>query len=180
MVVVVFDMSSLQITPDDMRPIDRDVHTRLITPRGRSPESNGDLKAILTELSLISERINTIASRVGRAIAAMELEDANIGMTTVQHIVAAHFDVSRIDIISARRTRTVVRPRQIAMYLCRVLTPKSLGEIGRCFGGRDHSTVHHAIQVVTRLLVEDPALSKDIGFLTGEILVRGTDDLKHI
>ena len=67
---------------------------------------------------------------------------------------------------SARRSRTVARPRQIAMFLSKNLTTRSLPEIGRKFGGRDHTTVIHAIKKIQELVKNDSTLSEDIEILT--------------
>ena len=67
---------------------------------------------------------------------------------------------------SARRSRTVARPRQIAMFLSKNLTTRSLPEIGRKFGGRDHTTVIHAIKKIQELVKNDSSLSEDIEILT--------------
>ena len=69
----------------------------------------------------------------------------------IQKLVSAHFDLKPVDLISARRARAVARPRQIAMYLAKRLTTRSLPEIGRKFGGRDHSTVIHAVRRIEGL-----------------------------
>lgn len=66
---------------------------------------------------------------------------------------------------STKRARMVARPRQIAMYLCKQLTSKSLPEIGRKFGGRDHTTVIHAVKTVEALSLEDPSLRDDVTLL---------------
>jgi chromosomal replication initiator protein len=67
--------------------------------------------------------------------------------------------------LSARRARSVARPRQIAMYLSKQLTTRSLPEIGRKFGGRDHTTVIHAVRKIEQLRDEDPALDEDVDLL---------------
>ena len=67
-------------------------------------------------------------------------EPKRVRIEDIQRIVSKHFNVSRADLLSSRRTRAIVRPRQIAMYLAKILTPRSLPEIGRRFGGRDHTT----------------------------------------
>jgi chromosomal replication initiator protein len=69
----------------------------------------------------------------------------------IQKLVSTHFDLKPVDLISARRARAVARPRQIAMYLAKRLTTRSLPEIGRKFGGRDHSTVIHAVRRIEEL-----------------------------
>ncbi len=69
----------------------------------------------------------------------------------IQKLVSTHFDLKPVDLVSARRARAVARPRQIAMYLSKRLTTRSLPEIGRKFGGRDHSTVIHAVRRIEEL-----------------------------
>ena len=88
----------------------------------------------------------------------------------IQKLVASHFNVSRGDILSARRTASVVRPRQIAMYLSKLLTPRSVPEIGRRFGGRDHTTVLHAVRKITGLVTADGTLSEEIELLKRMLL----------
>lgn len=83
----------------------------------------------------------------------------------IQRIVARQYNVSRSDLLSSRRTATVVRPRQIAMYLAKMLTLRSLPEIGRRFGGRDHTTVLHAVRKIEGLLGADTALADEIDLL---------------
>ncbi len=73
----------------------------------------------------------------------------------IQKLVSAHFDLKPVDLVSARRARAVARPRQIAMYLAKRLTTRSLPEIGRKFGGRDHSTVIHAVRRIEELRDSD-------------------------
>jgi chromosomal replication initiator protein len=89
----------------------------------------------------------------------------------IQRMVAKHFNVSKADLLSNRRTRSIVRPRQIAMYMAKMMTPRSLPEIGRRFGGRDHTTVLHAVRKVESLMAEDPTLAQDI-----EILMRQLEE----
>lgn len=83
----------------------------------------------------------------------------------IQKLVANHYNVTRADLLSSRRTATVVRPRQIAMFLSKVLTPRSLPEIGRRFGGRDHTTVLHAVRKIEGLTSTDRSLAQDIDYL---------------
>jgi len=80
-------------------------------------------------------------------------------------IVSRHFKVPRNELLSARRSRDVVRPRQIAMYLAKALTSRSLPEIGRRFGGRDHTTVLHSVRKVEQMMREDPELAQEIELL---------------
>ena len=80
----------------------------------------------------------------------------------IQRVVSQHYGVSKQDLVSARRTRTIVQPRQIAMYLSKVLTPRSLPEIGRRFGNRDHTTVLHAVRKVDGMIDKEPQIAEDI------------------
>jgi chromosomal replication initiator protein len=79
--------------------------------------------------------------------------------------VARQYTVSRADLRSSRRTANVVRPRQIAMYLAKTLTLRSLPEIGRRFGGRDHTTVLHAVRKIETLASSDTGLAEEIELL---------------
>jgi chromosomal replication initiator protein len=79
--------------------------------------------------------------------------------------VAEHFNLRLADLHSERKTRAVARPRQIAMYLAKQLTPRSLPEIGRKFGGRDHTTVIHAVRTVEKLVGADSAFAEDVELL---------------
>ena len=74
-------------------------------------------------------------------------EPKRVKIEDIQRVVARQYNVSRSDLLSSRRTANVVRPRQVAMYLAKTLTLRSLPEIGRRFGGRDHTTVLHARQI---------------------------------
>jgi chromosomal replication initiator protein len=76
--------------------------------------------------------------------------------------VAAHYGVRVSEMFSARRARNIARPRQIAMYLAKNLTSLSYPEIGRQFGGRDHTTVMHAVRTVENLMKSDAQLNEDV------------------
>ncbi len=80
----------------------------------------------------------------------------------IQKRVSDHFKIRQAEMVSARRARAVARPRQIAMYLAKQLTPRSLPEIGRRFGGRDHTTVIHAVKQIERLRAADSEIDADV------------------
>jgi len=80
----------------------------------------------------------------------------------IQALVATRFGVTRLDLISDRRSKAIYRPRQAAMWLCSRLTTHSLAAIGRQFGMRDHTTVSHAIAVVERLMRTDPVFARHV------------------
>lgn len=88
--------------------------------------------------------------------------DRRITIDEIQRKVAEHYNLKLTDMHSARRARSVARPRQIAMYLAKQLTARSLPEIGRKFGGRDHTTVMHAVRKVDELMAEDAQIAKDV------------------
>ncbi len=110
------------------------------------------------EISL--ELVHTLLHDLLRA------HDRRVTMEEIQKRVAEHFQIRLSDMSSARRSRTVARPRQIAMYLAKQLTSRSLPEIGRAFGGRDHTTVIHAVRKVEELMKGDEAFAEDVELLT--------------
>ncbi|WP_404382067.1 chromosomal replication initiator protein DnaA [Caenispirillum salinarum] len=91
--------------------------------------------------------------------------DRRVTIEEIQKKVAEHFQVRIADMHSARRARAVTRPRQVAMYLSKQLTSRSLPEIGRKFGGRDHTTVMHAVKKVEELIAGDAAFAEDVNLL---------------
>ena len=93
-------------------------------------------------------------------------EQKRVMIEDIQKVVARHFGVSRQDLLSNRRTRVIVRPRQIAMFLSKTMTPRSLPEIGRHFGGRDHTTVLHAVRKVEQLSSSEPKFAQELELLT--------------
>ncbi len=88
-------------------------------------------------------------------------QEKQVSIENIQKTVASYFKVSIADLLSSRRTRSITRPRQIAMALCKQLTRHSLPEIGNAFGGRDHTTVLHACRKVEELKQEDERLAED-------------------
>jgi len=87
----------------------------------------------------------------------------------IQREVARYFHIPVLEMVSQRRSRDVARPRQVAMYLTKQLTPKSLPNIGRLFGNRDHTTVIHACRQVARLIGEDQGFADDVAVLEGRL-----------
>ncbi len=88
--------------------------------------------------------------------------DRRVTIEEIKKKVSEHYTVKVADLESPNRTRSIVRPRQIAMYLARLLTPRSYPEIGRRFGNRDHTTVMHAVETIQRLTGLDPAFREDV------------------
>ena len=96
----------------------------------------------------------------------LKSHERRLTIEAIQKQVADHFQIRLSDMSSARRARSVARPRQIAMYLSKQLTSRSLPEIGRSFGGRDHTTVIHAVRKVEELIKADVSFSEDVELLT--------------
>lgn len=115
-------------------------------------------RSIEPDLSL--ERIDDILGHVYRSG-----EPKRIRIEEIQRIVAKHYNVSKAELLSSRRTRNIVKPRQVAMYLAKVMTPRSLPEIGRRFGGRDHTTVLHAVRKIEDLSGKDAAIAQEMDLL---------------
>ena len=85
----------------------------------------------------------------------LRANDRRVTIEEIQKAVVEHYSIRMADMTSARRSRAIARPRQVAMYLAKQLTPRSLPEIGKKFGGRDHTTVMHAVRQIERLTAED-------------------------
>ena len=127
------------------------------------------------ELEGALNRIVAHATLVGRPIThettqevlhdLLRANDRRVTIEEIQKRVAEHFNIRISDMHSARRARAVARPRQVAMYLAKQLTARSLPEIGRKFGGRDHTTVMHAVRMVVVLRTTDSGFSDDVELL---------------
>ncbi|WP_022684394.1 chromosomal replication initiator protein DnaA [Sphingobium bisphenolivorans] len=92
-----------------------------------------------------------------------------ITVDEIQKACAAHYKIDAAEMRSKRRARAVARPRQVAMYLAKKMTPRSLPEIGRIFGGRDHSTVIHAVRTIEELRQTNPDIDADIRALQRQL-----------
>src|ERR1700730_3532440 len=95
----------------------------------------------------------------------LRANERRVTIDEIQKRVAEHFNIKMAEMTSSRRARVVARPRQVAMYLAKQLTSRSLPEIGRKFGGRDHTTVIHAVKKIEELSASDTALAEDVELL---------------
>jgi chromosomal replication initiator protein len=95
----------------------------------------------------------------------LRANERRVTIDEIQRRVAEHFNIKLVEMTSSRRARVVARPRQVAMYLAKQLTQRSLPEIGRKFGGRDHTTVMHAVRKIEELTRSDRALAEDVDVL---------------
>jgi len=144
-----------------------DYLARSITHNGRDLE--GAINRLLAHSKLNNQPVTLeMAEREVRDLIRPQ-EPKRIKIEDIQRVVARQYNVSRSDLLSSRRTANVVRPRQVAMYLAKTLTLRSLPEIGRRFGGRDHTTVLHAVRKIEALVTKDTALSEEVESLKRQL-----------
>ena len=138
-----------------------------VTHNGRDLE--GAVNRLLAHSKLTGQSVTLeMAEREMRDL-IRPAEPKRVRIEDIQRVVARQYNVSRADLLSSRRTANVVRPRQVAMYLAKVLTLRSLPEIGRRFGGRDHTTVLHAVRKIENLAGSDSALAEEIESLKRQL-----------
>ncbi|HMF26383.1 MAG TPA: chromosomal replication initiator protein DnaA [Pseudolabrys sp.] len=140
---------------------------KTVTHNGRDLE--GALNRLLAHNKLTGHAVTLeMAEREVRDLIRPQ-EPKRVKIEDIQRVVARQYNVSRSDLLSSRRTANVVRPRQVAMYLAKTLTLRSLPEIGRRFGGRDHTTVLHAVRKIEGLVGNDMALAEEIEILKRQL-----------
>jgi chromosomal replication initiator protein len=150
------DEPALDISDDILAHV-----ARTVTASGRELEGAFNQLLFRQSFEQISiDRIDEILGHIYRSG-----EPKRVRIEDIQRIVARHYNVSKTELLSNRRTRTIVKPRQVAMYLSKVMTPRSLPEIGRRFGGRDHTTVLHAVRKIEDLSGSDNTLAQELELL---------------
>ena len=175
----------------EMKAMDYDLRHQFLEKRAQEAcaETNG-LEVSDTVIAFLAERLTEsgreLEGAVHRLRASYQLTDEPVTIAVAEQIVrdlmrgaeprrvriddilrtvSKHYGVNRSDLLSGRRNRSIVRPRQIGMYLAKLLTSRSLPEIGRRFGNRDHTTVLHAIRKVEQLMGDDTQLREEIELL---------------
>jgi chromosomal replication initiator protein len=170
----------------DIKPAD--LETRVAILKSKAEQSNADVpddvaffiaerfKSNIRELEGALKRVVAHARFTGQAITQefarqalkelLAVQDKPITIDNIQKLVAEYFKIRVADLLSSRRTRSITRPRQIAMSLAKLLTRHSLPEIGSAFGGRDHTTVLHACRKIAELRGEDRRIDEDVEILT--------------
>ena len=124
-------------------------------------ELEGALNRIVAHADVSKQEI-TLESTQEVLQDLLRAHDRRITIDEIQRKVAEHYNLRMADMHSARRARNVARPRQVAMYLAKQLTARSLPEIGRKFGGRDHTTVMHAVRKIEELMEDDAQIAQDV------------------
>ena len=127
-------------------------------------ELEGALNRLIAHANLFGRSI-TLETAQELLHDVLKAHDRRISIEEIQRRVADHYKIRLSDMASPRRARTVARPRQVAMYLAKQLTSRSLPEIGRKFGDRDHTTVMHAVKRVAELMARDAAFADDVELL---------------
>jgi chromosomal replication initiator protein len=179
-----------------VEPADRDMRLGILTRKlgalSRQLGIGGQAKAEVLEM--LADRfpdsvreleggLNTLAFRAGDKLSALTLDEAEgilrphlhkggdrrVTVDEIQKATAEHYALKQADLLCERRTRAIARPRQLAMYLAKTLTTRSYPDIGRRFGGRDHTTVLHAVRRIEELKAEDPALAADVDAITRKL-----------
>ena len=107
----------------------------------------------------------------------LNVNETKITIDNIQTLVCKYFKISKNEMLSSRRSRYLVRPRQVAIYLSKILTTKSLPEIGREFSNRDHTTVIHSVKTIEKLKTNNNEISNGISFLKNQILYRKENEI---
>jgi chromosomal replication initiator protein len=136
---------------------------KMVVSNGR--DLDGAVNRLLAHSTLTGGAMTVESAEAAIRDLVRTREPRKVKIEDIQKLVATHFNVSRADILSSRRSASVVKPRQIAMYLAKVLTLRSLPEIGRRFGGRDHTTVLHAVRKIEGAVNADATLKDDVELL---------------
>jgi chromosomal replication initiator protein len=134
-----------------------------VAPNGRDLE--GAVNRLVAHAQLTATPITLALAELAVRDLVRNREPKRVKIEDIQKRVAIHYNVSRADLLSSRRTAAVVMPRQIAMFLAKSLTLRSLPEIGRRFGGRDHTTVLHAVRKIDKLCNTNSALKDELELL---------------
>ena len=139
-----------------------------IVSNGRDLE--GAINRLVAHAQLAGQPMTLAAAEVAVRDLIRPREPKRVKIEDIQKRVASHYNVSRADLLSSRRTAAVVMPRQIAMFLAKSLTLRSLPEIGRRFGGRDHTTVLHAVRKIDGLCNSNASLRDEVELLKRMLL----------
>jgi len=139
----------------------------------RTPGSMRELEGAVNTLAAVAgARLSSLSVDETQALLGSALRggpERRITVDEIQKTVAEHFSLKQSDLLSERRTRAVARPRQIAMWLCKQHTTRSYPDIGRRFGGRDHTTVLHGVRKIEELIASDDQIARDVETLTRKL-----------
>jgi chromosomal replication initiator protein len=174
----------------DLHPTDYELRLGILQSKvERHREQYPDLSMADGVLEFLAHRISTnvrvlegaltrlfaFASLVGQPITleltqdcladVLRASERKVSVEEIQRKVSDHYNIRLSDMIGPKRLRNFARPRQVAMYLCKQMTSRSLPEIGRRFGGRDHTTVMHGVKRIEELRIQDAQIAEDLELL---------------
>jgi chromosomal replication initiator protein len=127
-------------------------------------ELDGALNRLIAHANLFGRPV-TLESTHEVLSDLLKAHDRRVTIDEIQKRVAEHYNIRLAEMSSPRRAQAVVRPRQVAMFLAKQLTTRSLPEIGRKFGNRDHTTVMHAVSRISELMERDGVFAEDVALL---------------
>src|SRR5215211_7277138 len=183
---VVADPIRRRVRVNQQKRIDIIERHRSASKRDLTPTAEPKLDARLINVirSEVATQVDAALPRIINEVVTRRVEELAAGreprpiaIADIQRIVAAAYGCKRRDVLGERRTASVGRPRQIGMFIAKRLTHRSRSEIGRRFGGRDHTTVLHALNKIERLVETDPAVNAEIAAL--ETAIREALGLPH-
>ncbi len=141
-----------------------------------STEINGSIRELVgainrvVSFSRIYEKVPNLSETKVVLKDLLNLSENNVTIDLIQSVVCKFFKISKNEMLSSRRSRYLVRPRQTAIYLTKILTSKSLPEIGRDFSNRDHTTIIHSVKTIEKIKEKDPEMVENINKLKNQIL----------
>lgn len=150
----------------EIHKITRDRLGQFAVAQVRARDLAAEFKELKTKLAVLNARAEHLERQIAENAREIERygKDApfHSAIKDIQHEVARYYDVSLVEMLSPRRTARIVRPRHVAMYLAKTRTLRTLPEIGRRFGGRDHTTVLHAVRSIEEDMMMDADLEQEI------------------
>ena len=164
-----FYSNEINITEEIQKFISSEIRTSI-------RELVGSLNRIVS-FSRIYNKVPSISETKVILKDLLNLYENKVTIDSIQTIVCKYFKISKNEMLSPRRSRYLARPRQTAIYLSKILTSKSLPEIGRAFSNRDHTTVIHSVKTIEKLRKEDNELNNNIDSLKNQILYKKENEI---
>ena len=164
-----FYSNEINITEEIQKFISSEIRTSI-------RELVGSLNRIVS-FSRIYNKVPSISETKVILKDLLNLNENKVTIDSIQTIVCKYFKISKNEMLSPRRSRYLARPRQTAIYLSKILTSKSLPEIGRAFSNRDHTTVIHSVKTIEKLRKEDNELNNNIDSLKNQILYKKENEI---
>ena len=166
----------LNIIYSDQLQISKDIQDFISTEiKGSIRELVGAINRVVS-FSRIYEKVPNLSETKVVLKDLLNLSENKVTIDLIQTVVCKFFKISKNEMLSSRRSRYLVRPRQTAIYLTKILTSKSLPEIGREFSNRDHTTIIHSVKTIEKIKEKDPEMVDNINKLKNQILYNNKDN----